>query len=104
MPSSSEIVDVFGQIGFDPGAPWHTGETTAVGRQRLQSEGFQVNQRTRQVDSAEGDDVILEQSPGGGKAPKGSTVTITVGKFNASTAPGASTTGGATPGPTTTTP
>jgi beta-lactam-binding protein with PASTA domain/tRNA A-37 threonylcarbamoyl transferase component Bud32 len=81
-----------------------TGETTAVGRQRLQSEGFQVNQRTRQVDSPEGDDVILEQNPGGGKAPKGSTVTITVGKFNASTAPGASTTGGATPGSTTTTP
>jgi eukaryotic-like serine/threonine-protein kinase len=80
-----------------------TGETTAVGTQRLRGEGFQVSQRTRQVDSAEGNGVILEQDPGGGKAAKGSTVTITVGKFNPDLAPG-STTGGATPQSTTTTP
>jgi eukaryotic-like serine/threonine-protein kinase len=82
-----------------------TGETTAVARQRLQAEGFQVTQRTRQVDSEEGDGIVLEQSPGGGKAAKGSTVTITVGKFNASLAPGGGNgTGAATTGTTPTTP
>ena len=60
------------------------------------------------VDSEEGNDTVIEQSPKGGsdkKAKRGSSVTITVGQYTApaqtQTTPGQTTT---TPGQTTTTP
>jgi serine/threonine-protein kinase len=82
-----------------------TGETQDVATQRLSGAGFEVVTKQRVVDSEEGDGVVLDQDPSGGKADKGSRVTITIGKFEAgSPEPGTGTTGGTgtTTGPTTT--
>jgi serine/threonine-protein kinase len=57
------------------------GETEEVAIARLSQEGFQINRKERVVDSQEGDGVVIEQSPAGGKAAKGSTVTIVVGHY-----------------------
>jgi eukaryotic-like serine/threonine-protein kinase len=63
------------------------GETQDVAVRRLSSEGFAVNIKHQDVDSPEGDGVVIAQSPSGGTARKGSTVTITVGTFNPSLVP-----------------
>ena len=59
---------------------------------RLSKDGFEVKIVDQPVDSQEGDGVVIAQDPAGGKAKRGSTVTLTVGRFNA---------GAATPGQTT---
>ena len=42
-----------------------------------------IDQQSQDVPTPDGDGVVLEQSPAGGKkAKKGSKVTIVVGKFN----------------------
>ena len=81
-----------------------TGETQDVATQRLSGAGFEVVTKQRVVDNQEGDGIVLEQNPSGGKADKGSKVTITIGKFEAgSPEPGTgTTTGGTTTTPTTT--
>jgi serine/threonine-protein kinase len=83
-----------------------TGEQAADAVARLSDEGFRIRQRQQDVDSQEGDGVVIEQDPAGGRAARGSTVTITVGRFTGSTTqeettPQDGTTGGngdATPG------
>jgi serine/threonine-protein kinase len=81
-----------------------TGEDSADAVRRLSGQGFEVNQQSRDVNSPEGDGVVIEQSPkGGGKAKKGSQVTIVVGKFNPDLNPeggGGGTTTPTTPGGT----
>jgi beta-lactam-binding protein with PASTA domain len=72
--------------------------------QRLSKDGFEIKIVEQPVDSQEGDGVVVQQDPAGGKAKRGSTVTLTVGKFDPSAAPGATTTTPATPPATTTTP
>jgi serine/threonine-protein kinase len=83
-----------------------TGETQNAAVQRLSKDGFEVKIVEQQVDSQEGDGVVVQQDPAGGKAKRGSTVTLTVGRFDAAAAPGATTTTTtpATPPATTTTP
>ena len=83
-----------------------TGETQDVAVQRLSKDGFEIKIVEQQVDSQEGDGVVIQQDPAGGKAKRGSTVTLTVGRFDASAAPapGTTTTTPATPPATTTTP
>jgi eukaryotic-like serine/threonine-protein kinase len=84
-----------------------TGETQDAAVQRLSKDGFEIKIVEQQVDSQEGDGVVIQQDPAGGKAKRGSTVTLTVGRFDASAAPaapGTTTTTPATPPPTTTTP
>ncbi|MGZ4271090.1 MAG: PASTA domain-containing protein [Solirubrobacteraceae bacterium] len=62
--------------------------------QALSKAGFTVDQKTKAVDQPDGDGVVIDEKPAGGtQAKKGSTVTITVGKYQA---PGSTT-------PTTTT-
>jgi serine/threonine-protein kinase len=73
-----------------------TGESQADAVARLSKDGFEIRTREQPVDSEEGDGVVLEQDPASGKADRGATVTITVGKFDASLAPA--------PGETTTDP
>jgi serine/threonine-protein kinase len=76
-----------------------TGEDQAAAVRRLSGQGFEVDQQTRDVDSPEGDGVVIDQSPaGGGKAKKGSKVTIVVGKFNPDLNPEGTTTGDTTGG------
>ncbi len=60
-----------------------TGETVEDAVRRLSKDGFEVDQKQKDVDSPEGDGVVISQSPSGGKARKGSTVTLTVGRYKA---------------------
>ena len=58
-----------------------TGETVAEAVRRLSGAGFEVNQTEREVESPDGDGTVIEQSPADGTAPRGSTVTIVVARF-----------------------
>jgi beta-lactam-binding protein with PASTA domain/tRNA A-37 threonylcarbamoyl transferase component Bud32 len=75
-----------------------TGEDAPAAIAALSGQGFVIDQQSRDVPTPDGDGVVLEQSPSGGKkAKKGSKVTIVVGKFNPNLNPeGATTTGGTT--------
>jgi serine/threonine-protein kinase len=83
-----------------------TGESQTDAVQRLSKDGFEIKIVEQQVDSQEGDGIVIQQDPAGGKAKRGSTVTLTVGKFDPAAAPGqtTTTTTPATPPATTTTP
>lgn len=75
-----------------------TGEDAPAAIAALSGQGFVIDQQSKDVPTPDGDGVVLEQSPTGGKkAKKGSKVTIVVGKFNPSLNPeGGTTTGGGT--------
>jgi beta-lactam-binding protein with PASTA domain/tRNA A-37 threonylcarbamoyl transferase component Bud32 len=75
-----------------------TGEDSPDAIRKLSSMGFEVDPQTRDVDSPDGDGVVIEQTPAAGtKAKKGSKVTIVVGKFNPDLNPeGGTTTGDGT--------
>jgi eukaryotic-like serine/threonine-protein kinase len=74
-----------------------TGEDQGDAIARLSGAGFEIQRKEKDVDSPEGDGVVLEQDPPGGKAKRGSTVTIVVGKFNPNLNPEGSTTTPTTP-------
>ncbi len=68
----------------DVAIPDVTGENSSDAIDALSSAGFTVRTRRQDVDSPEGDDVVISQSPAGGgarKAKRGSKVTIVVGRF-----------------------
>jgi eukaryotic-like serine/threonine-protein kinase len=75
-----------------------TGEDAPAAIAALSGQGFVIDQQSKDVPTPDGDGVVLEQSPAGGKkAKKGSKVTIVVGKFNPDLNPeGGTTTGGGT--------
>jgi eukaryotic-like serine/threonine-protein kinase len=75
-----------------------TGEDAPAAIAALSGQGFVIDQQSEDVPTPDGDGVVLEQSPTGGKkAKKGSKVTIVVGKFNPDLNPeGGTTTGGGT--------
>jgi len=75
-----------------------TGEDAPAAIAALSGQGFVIDQQSKDVPTPDGDGVVLEQSPTGGKkAKKGSKVTIVVGKFNPDLNPeGGTTTGGGT--------
>jgi beta-lactam-binding protein with PASTA domain/predicted Ser/Thr protein kinase len=76
-----------------------TGEDQGTAIAELSAAGFEIQRKEKDVDSPEGDGVVIEQSPPNGKAKKGSTVTIIVGKFNPNLNPEGNTTT-TTPGTT----
>jgi eukaryotic-like serine/threonine-protein kinase len=78
QPQDAEVTDV-------------TGETQEDAVRRLSQDGFEINIVEQQVDSQEGDGIVIQQDPAGGKHKRGSTVTLTVGKFNPAAAPGQTT-------------
>ena len=74
-----------------------TGEDAPAAIAALSGQGFVIDQQSKDVPTPDGDGVVLEQSPTGGKkAKKGSKVTIVVGKFNPDLNPEGTTTGGGT--------
>jgi serine/threonine-protein kinase len=75
-----------------------TGEDAPAAIAALSGQGFVIDQQSKDVPTPDGDGVVLQQSPTGGKkAKKGSKVTIVVGKFNPALNPeGGTTTGGGT--------
>jgi serine/threonine-protein kinase len=74
-----------------------TGEDQGTAIARLSGAGFEIQRKEKDVDSPEGDGVVIEQAPANGKAKKGSTVTIIVGRFNPNLNPEGSTTTPTTP-------
>ena len=78
-----------------------TGEKQSKAVQRLSREGFEIEVVEQPVGTQEDDGVVIEQDPAGGKARRGSTVTITVSRFDPSAAPGQSAPAPATPAPAT---
>jgi beta-lactam-binding protein with PASTA domain/tRNA A-37 threonylcarbamoyl transferase component Bud32 len=87
VAAGSTVTLTVAKAPTDVEVPDVTGEDVADAVARLSSEGFSINQQSRDVDSPEGDGVVIEQSPPGGKAKKGSKVTIVVGKFNPNLSP-----------------
>jgi eukaryotic-like serine/threonine-protein kinase len=76
-----------------------TGEDSADAIRKLSAQGFEVDPQSKDVDTPDGDGVVLEQTPSGGtKAKKGSKVTIVVGHFNPDLNPEGGTTTGTTTG------
>jgi serine/threonine-protein kinase len=62
--------------------PSVSGQSVAAAQATLQGAGFKVNQQSKKVTRASRNGIVLSQSPGGGTTvQKGSTVTITVGKY-----------------------
>jgi eukaryotic-like serine/threonine-protein kinase len=62
--------------------PGVTGQSAGSAQAALQGAGFKVIQQTKKVTHSARNGIVLSQSPGGGATvPKGSTVTITVGKY-----------------------
>jgi eukaryotic-like serine/threonine-protein kinase len=73
-----------------------TGEDAPAAIAALSGQGFVIDQQSRDVSTPDGDGVVIEQSPTGGKkVKKGSKVTIVVGKFNPDLNPEGGTTTGA---------
>jgi len=93
VATGSSVALVVAKAPSTVDVPDVTGEDVATAVRKLSSEGFEINQQTRDVDSPEGDGVVIEQDPPNGKAKKGSTVTIIVGKFNPNLNPEGTTTG-----------
>jgi beta-lactam-binding protein with PASTA domain len=78
-----------------------SGEDAPAAISTLSSQGFVIDQQSRDVATPDGDGVVIEQSPTGGKkVKKGSKVTIVVGKFNPDLNPEGGTTTGDTTGTT----
>jgi eukaryotic-like serine/threonine-protein kinase len=89
QPQSVEVTDVTGE-----------GQNAAV--QRLTKDGFQVEIVEQAVPTQEDDGHVIAQDPAGGRVKRGSTVTLTVAKFDAAAAPPTTTTTApAAPTPTT---
>jgi serine/threonine-protein kinase len=91
----------------DVNVPSVTGDTATHAQSVLRSAGFTVSRRTKTVSDPAQNAVVVAQSPANGTAPKGSAVTITVGRYTAPKTPTTPTTTTPTtsiPGSTTTTP
>jgi beta-lactam-binding protein with PASTA domain/tRNA A-37 threonylcarbamoyl transferase component Bud32 len=83
VDDGSAVTIVVAREPQDVAVPDITGEPQADAVARLSDDGFRIRQRTQPVDSEDGDGVVIRQDPAGGNAPRGSTVTITVGEFTA---------------------
>jgi beta-lactam-binding protein with PASTA domain/predicted Ser/Thr protein kinase len=82
-----------------------TGEGRLAATAELRKAGFEVSQTTQPTGERTQDLHVISQDPTGAKAKKGSTVTITVGQYDATLDQGTATTpSAATPGNTETTP
>jgi eukaryotic-like serine/threonine-protein kinase len=97
-PKGSAITLTVAKEPSEIDVPDVTGEDQGDAIASLSSAGFKIERQEKDVDSPEGDGVVLEQDPPSGKAKKGSSVTIVVGKFNPNLNPeGTPTTPGTTP-------
>jgi beta-lactam-binding protein with PASTA domain/predicted Ser/Thr protein kinase len=87
QPQDVEVTDV-------------TGETQADAVQRLSQDGFEIKIVEQAVPTQEDDGHVIQQDPSGGRHKRGSTVTLTVAKFDPSLG-GQTTTTPTTPAQTT---
>jgi beta-lactam-binding protein with PASTA domain len=95
-------------VGKEPAevdVPDVTGQGRLAATAALQKAGFEVTQAPQPTGERAQDLHVISQDPSGAKAKKGSTVTITVGQYDATLDQGTTTTpSAATPGNTETTP
>jgi beta-lactam-binding protein with PASTA domain/predicted Ser/Thr protein kinase len=95
-------------VGKEPAevdVPDVTGQGRLAATAALQKAGFEVTQSPQPTGERSQDLHVISQDPSGAKAKKGSTVTITVGQYDATLDQGTTTTpSAATPGNTETTP
>jgi serine/threonine-protein kinase len=68
-----------------------TGESQRVAVQRLSKDGFEIEIVEQPVGTHDEENRVIEQDPAGGRVKRGSTVTITIARFDQSLAPGQST-------------
>jgi eukaryotic-like serine/threonine-protein kinase len=95
VDSGSAIALTVAKEPSQTAVPDVTGEDADAAIRKLSSMGFEVDPQSRDVPTPDGDGVVIEQTPpGGGKAKKGSKVTIVVGKFNPDLNPEGGTTTG----------
>ena len=64
--------------------PGVTGQSEAAATSALRDAGFTVRTRERETEDPDQDGQVVAQSPAGGEAERGATVTITVGAFDES--------------------
>jgi eukaryotic-like serine/threonine-protein kinase len=84
----------------DVEVPDEKGETQNAAVQALSQAGFEIKIVEQAVPTQDGDGTVIDQSPDGGRHKRGSTVTLTVAKFDPAAA-GQTTTTPTTPGQTT---
>ena len=78
-PQNVEVTDVLG-------------ETQGDAVQRLSKDGFEIEIVEQPVGTQDDDGHVIEQDPASGRVRRGSTITLTVAKFDQSLAPGQTTT------------
>jgi beta-lactam-binding protein with PASTA domain len=101
IDSGSTIALTVAKEPSEVAVPDVTGEDAAAAIAALSGGGFVIDQKSKDVPTPDGDGVVLQQTPAGGKkAKKGSKVTIVVGKFNPDLNPEGGTTTGTTTGTT----
>ena len=80
-PKGATVTLVIAQAVPTASVPNEVGQTEAAAVGALTSAGFKVSKQTQDVTKQSKDGIVLSQSPGGGTAKKGSTVSIVVGHF-----------------------
>jgi eukaryotic-like serine/threonine-protein kinase len=80
-PKGATVTLVIAQAVPTASVPNEVGQTEAAAVGALTSAGFKVSRQTQDVTKQSKDGIVLSQSPGGGTANKGSTVSIVVGHF-----------------------
>jgi serine/threonine-protein kinase len=95
VDSGSTIALTVAKESSQVAVPDVTGEDAPAAIAALSGQGFVIDQQSRDVNTPDGDGVVLEQTPSAGtKAKKGSKVTIVVGNFNPDLNPEGGTTTG----------
>ncbi len=96
-PRGATVSIVIAQAVPTTPVPNVTGDSEAAAVTALTSAGFKVSKQTQDVTKQAKDGIVLSQSPSGGSAKKGSTVTIVVGHFRPPPQPPPTTTTTSTP-------
>jgi eukaryotic-like serine/threonine-protein kinase len=105
LPSGQRVSLVVAQAPKQSSVPRVVGRKEELAEGELVGAGFKPATRKRTVTKPEEAGIVLQQSPpGGAKAKRGSTVTITVGELGAQTTPSTTTPSPSTTPSTTTTP
>lgn len=94
----SAVTIVLAQEPERVSVPSVVGEDQATAIERLSGAGFKVREQSVSVDDEAQEGTVVQQDPSGGRAPRGSTVTIGVGSYTPPPEPTTPTTPSTTPG------
>ncbi|MBI5105554.1 MAG: Stk1 family PASTA domain-containing Ser/Thr kinase [Solirubrobacterales bacterium] len=82
LPKGSTVTLTVAKEPADVAVPDVVGKDQADATDQLSGDGFRVSTEEQEVTTPDDDGKVLKQDPSGGRAKKGSRVTITVGRFN----------------------